>query len=239
VPNIVKTNNFVIQKYLEKPLLLWKRKFDIRLWVLVAQDGKCYQFKEGYIRTSSVKYDTSPGSLDKAFIHLTNNAVQKFNDNYGAFEEGNQLSLKQGSVQLRSQGIEMEISDVVEGPIQTIIKDTLRSVETKLNPQGRKFCFEIFGYDFIIDETLKPWLIEVNTNPCLEESSSLLRVLIPRMVDDALKLTLDVVYPPRKKVKDFLSPTEKPETIDIVICSEPGLGSGTEGTKEIQRVGES
>ena len=59
------------------------------------------------------------------------------------------------------------------------------------------------------------------------------------MVDDALKLTLDVVYPPRKKVKDFLSPTEKPEAIDIVICSEPGLGSGTAGAKEIQRVGES
>ena len=60
------------------------------------------------------------------------------------------------------------------------------------------------------------------------------------MVDDALKLTLDVVYPPRKKVKDFLSPTEKPaEAIDIVICSEPGLGSGSAGTKEIQRVGES
>lgn len=30
---------------------------------------------------------------------------------------------------------------------------------------------EVFGYDFIIDESLNPWLIEVNTNPCLEESS--------------------------------------------------------------------
>jgi D-alanine-D-alanine ligase-like ATP-grasp enzyme len=50
---------------------------------------------------------------------------------------------------------------------------------------------EIFGYDFIIDSALKPWLIEVNTNPCLEESSSLLKILIPRMLDDALKLTLD------------------------------------------------
>jgi len=33
---------------------------------------------------------------------------------------------------------------------------------------------EIFGYDFILDHDLNPWLIEVNTNPCLEESSSLL-----------------------------------------------------------------
>lgn len=72
------------------------------------------------------------------------------------------------------------------------------SVDGKLNPNNRKYCMEIFGYDFILDEDLNPWLIEVNTNPCLEESSTLLKVLIPRMLDDALKLTLDVVFPPKK-----------------------------------------
>lgn len=34
---------------------------------------------------------------------------------------------------------------------------------------------EVFGYDFILDENIRPWLIEVNTNPCLEESSGILR----------------------------------------------------------------
>ena len=56
---------------------------------------------------------------------------------------------------------------------------------------------EIFGYDFMVDHELKPWLIEVNTNPCLEESNHLLRQLIPRMLDDAFKLTLDVLFPPK------------------------------------------
>ena len=55
---------------------------------------------------------------------------------------------------------------------------------------------EIFGYDFMIDEALRPWLIEVNTNPCLEESNQLLKYLIPRMLDDAFKLTLDIIFPP-------------------------------------------
>jgi len=61
----------------------------------------------------------------------------------------------------------------------------------------------------MIDSDLKVWLIEVNTNPCLEESSPILEELLPRMlgkimffrflfyIDDALKLTLDVLFPLR------------------------------------------
>ena len=86
---MVKSDAFVIQKYLERPLLIDKRKFDIRVWVLVSHDGKCYMFKEGYIRTSSQEFEITPDSIDKAYIHLTNNAIQKFNENYGAYEEGN------------------------------------------------------------------------------------------------------------------------------------------------------
>lgn len=58
---------------------------------------------------------------------------------------------------------------------------------------------EIFGYDFILDQNQKAWLIEVNTNPCLEESSTLLKFLIPRMIDDCLKLTVDQIFPPKKQ----------------------------------------
>lgn len=70
------------------------------------------------------------------------------------------------------------------------------SVKNKLNLNDRKYTFEIFGYDFFIDAEFNIWLIEVNTNPCIEESSPLLAMLIPRMIDDALKLTLDLIFPP-------------------------------------------
>lgn len=56
--------------------------------------------------------------------------------------------------------------------------------------------FEIFGIDLMMDESLKLWLIEVNTNPSLDETNQFLQALIPRMLDDAFKLTLDQEFKP-------------------------------------------
>lgn len=77
--------------------------------------------------------------------------------------------------------------------IKRLICITILAVKNKLLEREYRHCFEVFGYDFIIDEGMKVWLIEVNTNPCLEESSELLRCLMPRMINDALKLTIDKV----------------------------------------------
>lgn len=74
--------------------------------------------------------------------------------------------------------------------------DTIRATFMKLDPNKRVNSFEVFGYDFMIDDEFKVYLIEVNTNPCLELSSPLLAKLIPRMLDNAFKIALDPVFMP-------------------------------------------
>ena len=54
--------------------------------------------------------------------------------------------------------------------------------------------FEIFGYDFIIDNEFNPWLLEINNNPGLAISSSVIEKIIPRMLDDAFRLTIDKIF---------------------------------------------
>lgn len=66
--------------------------------------------------------------------------------------------------------------------MKQIIVMTGQSVKKKINRLDRMNSFEIFGYDFMLDENSKLWLIEVNTNPCIEESSPLLVTLLPRML---------------------------------------------------------
>lgn len=93
-PVIVPKNmTFIIQKYIEKPFLINKRKFDIRVWVLVNQDMEVFFFKEGYVRTSGSEYRLD--NCENPFVHLTNNAVQKNAGSYGKFEDGNQMDYDQ------------------------------------------------------------------------------------------------------------------------------------------------
>ena len=48
----------------------------------------------------------------------------------------------------------------------------------------------------MFDDSFKIYLIEANTNPCLELSSPLLAKLIPQMVENVFKIAIDPIFPP-------------------------------------------
>lgn len=78
--------------------------------------------------------------------------------------------------------------------MKSLIMRSVLATRKLIDPNKRRGCFELFGYDFIIDEDFNSWLIEVNTNPCIEDSSSILKVLLPRMIDDLMKLSVDSYF---------------------------------------------
>jgi len=188
--------SFVVQKYIEQPLLINGRKFDIRVWVLLTHTHEFYLFREGYVRTSSVEFNINEDNLNDKFVHLTNNAIQKDSGSYGLYENGNQLSFFDFRSYLKDVSkYELDFDKDIFSEIKNVVKKSMYAVRKKLDSENRKYTFEIFGYDFILDSDFNPWLIEVNTNPCLEESSDLLKMILPRMLDDAFKLTIDQIFP--------------------------------------------
>lgn len=201
-------DTWVVQKYIERPLLVggvnWfgtpYRKFDIRVFGLAQIIGttqfRGYFYNEGYIRTTSFKY--SNANLNDRDIHLTNDAVQLHCPEYGKYEPGNKISFKDFETFLRNEKY-VEFKDVVLPKIKDTIRDTLIALWQKLQTlqettQMKSILnqFELFGYDFMIDEDVNVYFIEVNTNPCLDTSPCpLLNRLITQMLDQTFKITVD------------------------------------------------
>lgn len=67
----------------------------------------------------------------------------------------------------------------------------------RIDPHRRVNSFEVFGFDFMIDEDFCVWLIEGNTNPCLEiNGCPVLARVIPPMLECAFRIALDPALPP-------------------------------------------
>ena len=84
--------------------------------------------------------------------------------------------------------------------IKDIIIDTFLCVKRKMNPNNRKNVFELFGFDFLLDEDFRIWLIECNYNPFLGTPCEFMRTLVPNMINDMLKIVLDPVLKPKNQV---------------------------------------
>lgn len=182
----------VVQKYIERPLLIDDRKFDIRMFVLVTSEPRVFLHPEGYVRTCSVGYDA--GDLSDATRHLTNDAVQKGAGEYGAFEECNKLSASE---------FDAKFPDVPGGvwarayaQIKTCLAQVFPVAVKRMRPANRAGCFEVFGLDFMLDRDLRAYLIEINTSPALFRKGRCLSDLLPRVIEETMQRALDPHFPP-------------------------------------------
>lgn len=80
--------------------------------------------------------------------------------------------------------------------MKKLATDSIRATFTAMDKNKKELSFEIFGLDFLIDDNFKVWLIEANTNPCLELSCPLLGRIIPGMLENAFKIAVDPIFPP-------------------------------------------
>lgn len=270
-------DNFVVEKYIERPYLIEGRKFDLRLYVGVTsfEPLKVYLHEEGLIRLASSEYSTAAGSYSDRFCHLTNYSINKRNvvdegakgrasdleaegsteaaESADAAVEGTPLDSaarigkgKDGDgdgeddgdgdsrgedsedtgikLRLSELGSRMQISDEeldeLRDKIDDLVAKTLICAESQICMSVRthcsfpETCFELFGFDVLIDEDLQPWLIEVNFAPSLATDTPLDFDVKGRVVADIMTLA---------GLRRFAI------AHDGTLC-KGGLGSGT-GTK--------
>ena len=191
VSTIYISNELIIQKYLDNPLLYRKRKFDVRCFVLVDWNLNVFFCKEGHLKASSLIYDID--NMNK-FIHITNHSFQKKSNKFQLYETGNEISYNEFKNFLLEEKVPIENFDKIINKMKFLVKLSFKSVGDKLIRTPDVLSFELFGYDFIIDNEYNPWILEINNNPGLSISSPVIEKIIPRMMDDAFRLTIDKIF---------------------------------------------
>ena len=183
------SNQIIVQKYIENPLIILGRKFDIRQWVLVTNLNPLtiWIWEEPYLRFGAEDYNIN--DMSNLFSHLTNNSIAKHSEHFKETKiEGNMWEVHQFSEFLvKAYGSDRwpEIHQKIKNVI--ICSFEAARHEMKQRPNS----FELFGYDVMIDENLNVYLIEVNLSPALDYSTKITEKLVKLMLEDLIQVVID------------------------------------------------
>ncbi|KAL4856100.1 Tubulin polyglutamylase ttll6 [Chlorella vulgaris] len=174
--------NVVASEYLPRPLLIDGRKCDLRIYVLVRSCAPLRAFlcRQGLVRLCAERYEPpAAGNLGRACMHLSNYAVNKHHaaDAQEA-GEGSKWTISAFAEWMRRQGHDFE---ALWSTVKELVAKTLISVQPMLQ-------YQLLGLDVLIDEGLKPWLIEVNHSPSLSTDTPLDLEVKSRVVRESLEL---------------------------------------------------
>ncbi|KRX02317.1 hypothetical protein PPERSA_09934 [Pseudocohnilembus persalinus] len=182
---------WVAQKYMENLYLIDGKKFDLRQWVLVTDFNPLtiFYYDECYARICSEKYDVN--DLNNKYAQIVNQCIQKKKQNFD--EEKEDTTMTQD--EFKSHLIKNEGSDKFQSIKKKMIKAIISSLKSVSDSvQYRKNSFEFLGYDFMIDDQLNPWLIEINTSPSMEYTTSVTKRLVQMGLTDTAKLINNYLF---------------------------------------------
>lgn len=214
----------LVQKYLHKPYLIGGNKFDLRIYAYVTSYDplRIYIFTDGLVRFASCKYSPSMKTLGNKFMHLTNYSVNKKNSEYQANSDdkacqGHKWALKAlwqylGAKDINTNLLWEKIKDIV---IKTIIaSEPYVTSLLKMHVRTPYSCHELFGFDIMLDEKLKPWILEVNISPSLHSNSALDIAIKGQMIRDLLNLA--GFHIPQKEAVS--APSSSPSSSTSSLC---------------------
>lgn len=188
----------VISRYVTNPLLINGHKFDLRIYVCVTSYDplRVYVYKEGLTRFASEVYSAKLIKHNK-YQNLTNYSINKKNDNFVQNENTDQddfgfkWSLTAFCKHLEQVGIDMNL---LWSRIYDVIIKTLISGEHHVQQGMKQYmthrtnCFEVFGFDILLDSDLKPWLVEVNLSPSLATDAPLDMTIKSNLITDTFNM---------------------------------------------------
>ena len=162
-------SSWMVQEYLENPHTMHSRKYVLRLYVLVSSVSpfRVYLYRQGFAKLASMPYDEE--NANNPYSYLTNPDVNALNLDAEVPVEF--VDFERYRVWLREQGHDDE---VLFAKIEDLVALTCLAALEPMRERSRvigadtRGCYELMGIDCLIDDDLKPWILECNLSPSLE-----------------------------------------------------------------------
>ncbi|KAK9815849.1 hypothetical protein WJX72_010743 [[Myrmecia] bisecta] len=194
---------WVLQRYIERPLLINKRKFHLRAYALCIGSMAAYVFDEILALFAGVPY--ADAALTDLSAHLTNTChfVAHGQLQNGDMSEDDIVKLLSELPLVLAADQGMPLADAqarvqqLNTRVQAVIGECLEAVSSELTFFTLPNCFELFGFDLLVDEDWQVWLLEANAEPDLKQTGSRLRPLIAGLIEGTLELVVDPLAGPQ------------------------------------------
>nr|XP_020446565.1 tubulin polyglutamylase TTLL5 isoform X3 [Monopterus albus] len=202
--------NTLVSRYINNPLLIDEFKFDMRLYVLITSYDPLliYVYEEGLARFATVRYDRTSKNIKNTFMHLTNYSVNKKSSDYVSCDDpevedyGNKWSMSAVLRYLKQEGKD---TTLLMRQVEDLIVKAVLSAQLQIAAACEMFvphktnCFELYGFDVLVDSNLKPWLLEVNLSPSLACDAPLDLKIKASMIADMFSLVGFVCQDPHSR----------------------------------------
>ena len=200
----------ILEKYIYNPHLIKKRKYDMRIYVLVTgfRPLKIYIYDNGIVRFCSDKYTTDADKLNNNYIHVTNYSVSKALEILHKGDQEIDYEIKWSLLALKGYFLEKKINfEPIWKRIKDIAIKTIMSVFDLSTPSLKAFkltscnLFELYGLDIILDNKFNPWLLECNINPSLHCDMDVDLKVKSKLITDILNIIGLIPFTHDKRVK--------------------------------------